>query len=60
MHPPIIGKTHGVAAFVLFARLSLFPLVLFQSVQEQRAPLQVVRLADGDMGLGRLLVCEGL
>jgi len=29
MHPPIIGKTHGVAAFVLFACLSLFPLVLF-------------------------------
>jgi hypothetical protein len=27
--PPIIGKTHGFAAFVLFAALSLFPLVLF-------------------------------
>jgi hypothetical protein len=27
--PPIIGKMHGFAAFVLFASLSLFPLLLF-------------------------------
>jgi hypothetical protein len=27
--PPIIGKMHGFAAFILFASLSLFPLVLF-------------------------------
>jgi len=27
--PPIIGKAHGIAAFVTFASLSLFPLLLF-------------------------------
>jgi Protein of unknown function (DUF998) len=33
--PPIIGMSHGVAAFVLFLSLSLFPLLLFSQSKER-------------------------
>lgn len=33
--PPIIGKAHGAAAFVTFASLSLFPLLLFSQASEK-------------------------
>ena len=33
--PPTIGMAHGVAAFVLFASLSLFPLLLFSQSRER-------------------------
>lgn len=35
--PPIIGMWHGVAAFVLFLTLSLFPLLLFSQARERIA-----------------------
>lgn len=33
--PPIIGTAHGAAAFVMFASLSLFPLLLFSQSSEK-------------------------
>ncbi|MBI1872845.1 MAG: hypothetical protein HYS05_03015, partial [Acidobacteria bacterium] len=33
--PPIIGAAHGAAAFVMFASLSLFPLLLFSQSSEK-------------------------
>jgi hypothetical protein len=35
--PPIIGVAHGAAAFVTFASLSLFPLLLFSQSREKTA-----------------------
>jgi hypothetical protein len=33
--PPVIGAAHGVAAFVMFVSLSLFPLLLFSQSSEK-------------------------
>jgi hypothetical protein len=41
MQPPIIGTAHGAAAFVTFASLSLFPLLLFSQSSEKAGRYRV-------------------